>query len=397
MLETNIKKVATQVPTPVTPTTPQSPISGGTYTVGGNKATSAAANTNYSGSYDPGKSLAAANAAAQSSLNDAIFEIGSRIMGVKQMGGPYVTEDGQSFSRQSFSQGYGTTPISTDGAGTEALDPNTIALQVYDGQLASYKSALEALYDAQAKYIANQAAKLKEQYRASRNDIYTNSRLSAIGNNERLAALGLAGNLYDYARSGTSETSRIAQDVGMRKSLAQQNAAEISANNDLDLELFKARKETDAKYAEYAAKIAESKLPYLMALANAANTGSGSGGGGGGGGYYRSAKKSSKKSGRKSGSRSSSGSDWDVLSIYNAARDASSGNYYNAYKLLESSKNDFRSAGASDRTINSAAALLHDQASGVKRTEQLRGQVIKSSGSKSSSKSSGKRMSGQQR
>ena len=318
-------------------------------------------------------------------------------MGVKQMGGPYVTEDGQSFSRQSFSQGYGTTPISTDGAGTEALDPNTIALQVYDGQLASYKSALEALYDAQAKYIANQAAKLKEQYRASRNDIYTNSRLSAIGNNERLAALGLAGNLYDYARSGTSETSRIAQDVGMRKSLAQQNAAEISANNDLDLELFKARKETDAKYAEYAAKIAESKLPYLMALANAANTGSGSGGGGGGGGYYRSAKKSSKKSGRKSGSRSSSGSDWDVLSIYNAARDASSGNYSNAYKLLESSKNDFRSAGASDRTINSAAALLHDQASGVKRTEQLRGQVIKSSGSKSSSKSSGKRMSGQQR
>ena len=394
MPETNIKKVATQVPTPVTPTTPQSPISGGTYTVGGNKATSAAANTNYSGSYDPGKSLAAANAAAQSSLNDAIFEIGSRIMGVKQMGGPYVTEDGQSFSRQSFSQGYGTTPISTDGAGTEALDPNTIALQVYDGQLASYKSALEALYDAQAKYIANQAAKLKEQYRASRNDIYTNSRLSAIGNNERLAALGLAGNLYDYARSGTSETSRIAQDVGMRKSLAQQNAAEISANNDLDLELFKARKETDAKYAEYAAKIAESKLPYLMALANAANTGGGSGGGGGGGGYYRSAKKSSKKSGRKSGN---SGGEWDVLSIYNAARDASSGNYSNAYKLLESSKNDFRSAGASDRTINSAAALLHDQASGVKRTEQLRGQVIKSSGSKSSSKSSGKRMSGQQR
>lgn len=298
MLETNIKKVATQVPTPVTPTTPQSPISGGTYTVGGKKETSAAANTNYSGSYDPSKSLAAANAATQSSLNDAIYEIGSRIMGVKRMDGSYVTEDGQSFS-----QGYGTTPISTDGAGTEALDPNTIALQVYDGQLASYKSALEALYDAQAKYIANQAAKLKEQYRASRNDIYTNSRLSAIGNNERLAALGLAGNLYDYARSGTSETSRIAQDVGMRKSLAQQNAAEISANNDLDLELFKARKETDAKYAEYAAKIAESKLPYLMALANAANTGSGSSSvGGGGGGYYRSAAKSSKKSGRKSGS-----------------------------------------------------------------------------------------------
>lgn len=322
MLETNIKKVATQVPTPVTPTTPQSPISGGTYTVGGNH----------------------------------------------------------------------TVDNSAYAAGTDA---NAIALQTYDKQLAAYKAALQAGYDAQANSIAAQAAKLKEQYNTSRNDVYTNSRLSAIGNNERLAARGLAGNLYDYAHSGTSETSRIAQDVAMRKALAQQNAAEINANSDLDLKLLEAQREADAKYAEYAAKNEESKIPYLMALANAANMSSG-GGGGGGGGYYRSAKKSSKKSGRKSGSESSGG-EWDVLSIYNAARDASSGNYSNAYKLLESSKNDFRSAGASDRTINSAAALLHDQASGVKRTEQLRGQVIKSSGSKSSSKSSGKRMSGQQR
>lgn len=362
MLETNIKKVATQVPTPVTPTTPQSPISGGTYTVGGKKETSAAANTNYYNNYDPSKSLAAANAATQSSLNDAIYEIGSRIMGIRQMDGSYVTEDGQSFS-----QGYGTTPISADGAGTEALDPNTIALQVYDGQLASYKSALEALYDAQAKYIANQAAKLKEQYRASRNDIYTNSRLSAIGNNERLAARGLAGNLYDYARSGTSETSRIAQDVGMRKSLAQQNAAEISANNDLDLELFKARKETDAKYAEYAAKIAESKLPYLMALANAANTGSGSGGGGGGGGYYGSAKKSSKKSGRKSGSGNNSGgsnnkSVQDILikAATAAAKESGTSNKQNA--AANAAANAIRTYGnkISNYDASKAAALVSE-------------------------------------
>lgn len=312
MLETNIKKVATQVPAPVTPTTPQSPISGGTYTVGGNH----------------------------------------------------------------------TVDNSAYAAGTDA---NAIALQTYDKQLAAYKAALQAGYDAQANSIAAQAAKLKDQYNTSRNDVYTNSRLSAIGNNERLAARGLAGNLYDYARSGTSETSRIAQDVAMRKALAQQNNAEISANNDLSLKLLEAQREADAKYAEYAAKNEESKIPYLMALANAANMSSG--GGGGGGGYYRSAKKSGKK---KSGSGSGSGgSDWDVLSIYNAARDASSGNYSNAYKLLESSKNDFRSAGASDRTINTALSVLHDQASGVKRTEQLR--------SKNSSKSSGNRMSGQKR
>ena len=320
MLETNIKKVATQVPAPVTPTTPQSPISGGTYTVGGNH----------------------------------------------------------------------TVDNSAYAAGTDA---NAIALQTYDKQLAAYKAALQAGYDAQANSIAAQAAKLKDQYNTSRNDIYTNSRLSAIGNNERLAARGLAGNLYDYARSGTSETSRIAQDVAMRKALAQQNNAEISANNDLSLKLLEAQREADAKYAEYAAKNEESKLPYLMALADAADIG---GGGGGGGGYYRSAKKSSKKSGRKSGS-GSGGSDWDVLSIYNAAADASGRNYSDAYKLLQSSKGDFRAAGASDKIINNAASILHDQASGAKRTEQLKNQVIKSSGSKSSSKSSSKKMSGQQR
>lgn len=321
MLETNIKKVATQVPAPVTPTTPQSPISGGTYTVGGNH----------------------------------------------------------------------TVDNSAYAAGTDA---NAIALQTYDKQLAAYKAALQSGYEAQANSIAAQAAKLKDQYNTSRNDIYTNSRLSAIGNNERLAARGLAGNLYDYARSGTSETSRIAQDVAMRKALAQQNNAEISANNDLNLKLLEAQREADAKYAEYAARNEESKLPYLMALANAADVG---GGGGGGGGYYSSSKKSSKKSGRKSGSGSNSGGDWDALSIYNAAADATGRNYSDAYKLLESSKNDFRSAGASDRIINSAASLLHDQASGVKRTEQLRSQVIKSGGSKNSSKSSSKRISGHQR
>ena len=293
MLETNIKKVATQVPTPVTPTTPQSPISGGTYTVGGNH----------------------------------------------------------------------TVDNSAYAAGTDA---NAIALQTYDKQLAAYKAALQAGYDAQANSIAAQAAKLKDQYNASRNDIYTNSRLSAIGNNERLAARGLAGNLYDYARSGTSETSRIAQDVAMRKALAQQNNAEISANNDLNLKLLEAQREADAKYAEYAAKNEESKIPYLMALANAANMSSG-GGGGGGGGYYRSAKKSSKKSGRKSGSGSSSGgsnnkSVQDILikAATAAAKESGTSNKQNA--AANAAANAIRTYGnkISNSDASKAAALVSE-------------------------------------
>lgn len=227
-LQTNIKKVATAVPTPTTPASPVTTAAPAAYTVGGSYA-----------------------------VDNSAYASGT--------------------------------------------DANAIALQAYDRQLAAYKAALQAGYDSQAQSIAAQAAKLKDQYNASRNDIYTNARLSAIGNNERLAARGLAGNLYDYARSGTSESSRIAQDVAMRKALAQQHTAEINANSDLDIKLIEAQREADAKYAEYAAKNEENKIPYLMALANAANM---SGGGGGGGGYSYS---SSKKKSSSSGSSGSSG------------------------------------------------------------------------------------------
>ena len=288
MLETNIKKVATQVPTPVTPTTPQSPISGGTYTVGGNH----------------------------------------------------------------------TVDNSAYAAGTDA---NAIALQTYDKQLAAYKAALQAGYDAQANSIAAQAAKLKEQYNTSRNDVYTNSRLSAIGNNERLAARGLAGNLYDYARSGTSETSRIAQDVAMRKALAQQNAAEINANSDLDLKLLEAQREADAKYAEYAAKNEESKIPYLMALANAANMSSG----GGGGGYSYSRKTTAKKTSGKSGNNnnnSSGGTVQDVLikAATAAAKQTGTSNKQNA--AANAAANAIRTYGnkMSNSDASKAAALVSE-------------------------------------
>lgn len=245
-------------------------------------------------------------------------------------------------------------------AGTDA---NAIALQTYDKQLAAYKAALQAGYDSQAQAIAAQAAKLKDQYNASRNDIYTNSRLSAIGNNERLAARGLAGNLYDYARSGTSESSRIAQDVAMRKSLAQQNAAEISANADLDLKLLEAQREADAKYAEYAAKNEESKIPYLMALANAANMSSG--GGGGGGGYSYSRKTTAKKTSGKSGNNnnnSSGGTVQDVLikAATAAAKQTGTSNKQNA--AANAAANAIRTYGnkMSNSDASKAAALVSE-------------------------------------
>ena len=178
-----------------------------------------------------------------------------------------------------FRVGGGYTPDTTLYA--DKKNKNAVAAQLYDKQLEAYQRALQSAYDAQAASNRNEAQKLKSQYDASRSDVYTNNRLSAIGNNERLAALGLAGNLYDYARSGTSETSRIGQDIAMRKSLAGLDQSENEARGDLALALLMAQKEADANYANKVAEVELAKLPFLQALSR--STGGGGGGGGGGG------------------------------------------------------------------------------------------------------------------
>ena len=180
--------------------------------------------------------------------------------------------------------GAGYKPDTTLYAG--GTDPNAVAAQGLDRQLSAYQTALQSAYDAQAAANAAEAAKLRNQYNASRSAVYTNNRLSAIGNNERLAALGLAGNIYDHARSGTSETSRIGQDIAMRKSLAGLDQSENEARSDLALALLQAQKEADINYANKAAEIEAAKVPYLTALANAAAIGSGRSGGGSGSRYY---------------------------------------------------------------------------------------------------------------
>ena len=69
-------------------------------------------------------------------------------------------------------------------------------------------------------------------------------------------------------------------------------------------------------------------------------------------------------------------------------------------------KNAARGLGYDSKTVNTVGSILHDQASGMKRTEQLKNQVIKSGGKKTStttstsknkttSTGSNRRMSGQ--
>lgn len=214
-----------------------------------------------------------------------------------------------------YTVGAGYTPDTSLYA--DKKDKNAITAQQYDKQLSAYQAALQAAYDNQAAANRLEAQKLKNEFDASRSNVYTNSRLSAIGNNERLAALGLAGNMYDYARSGTSETSRIGQDIAMRKSLAGLDQSENEARSDLAMQLLSAQREAEANYANKVAEVEAAKIPYLTALAKSTSSG---GGGSSGGSYSGGSSSPSKKSG-DTNDQSDSGSDTSggsIASVHNA-------------------------------------------------------------------------------
>lgn len=126
----------------------------------------------------------------------------------------------------------------------------------------------------------------------------------------------------------------------------------------------------------------------------------GSGGGGGGYSYSRGKKKSSGSGGGSSGSGNMTYTQWLM--------NANDGDIFKAAVAAQDSgvKNAARGLGYDNKTVNTVGTILHDQASGMKRTEQLKNQVIKSGGKKTStttrtnknkttSTGSNRRMSGQ--
>lgn len=130
-----------------------------------------------------------------------------------------------------------------------------------------------------------------------------------------------------------------------------------------------------------------------------AGSGSGGGGGGGGGYSYSSGKKKSVKK-KPSDSVNKTYTEWLM--------DANNGDIFKAAVAAQDSgvKNAAQRLGYDSKTVNTVGSTLHDQASGMKRTEQLKNQVIKSGGNKTStttstsknkttSTGSNRRMSGQ--
>lgn len=234
-------------------------------------------------------------------------------------------------------------------------DENSVALQAQDRALNAYKAALQSNYDSQAAANVAAANKLKAQYDASRSNVYTNNRLSAIGNNERLAALGLAGNIYDYARSGTSESSRIAQDINMRKSLAALDASENEAYSDYQLALMQAQKEADANFAQKAAEVEAAKIPYQMALAQAQATVSR--GSGGGRSYTTTA--SSPKKAKTADPTPESAYTGTASSVHNAIVANRNNGYLAAKAAAEAELATIKNSSEKQKAADQAAKLLY--------------------------------------
>jgi len=206
----------------------------------------------------------------------------------------YNSLSGAGMSSAFSGMNFGTTPYDIGPA--------------YDAAGEYYKQAVDAAYASNKANLDAQASALTDQYNALRNQAYVNARLNAIGNNEILASQGLAGNLYDNPVSGVSETSRVAQNVGMRNDINAANRQENAERDAIALEIIKSGYTRDAEYAKWMADMqiakanaemqaAQQAFENSLALAGLmASMSGGSGGGSSGGGGYSSGGRSGRGS-----------------------------------------------------------------------------------------------------
>ncbi len=94
------------------------------------------------------------------------------------------------------------------------------------------RAALQDYYSA-ANLVSQRKDDLSQYYDRLKRGAYTTARRGAVGSNEALANIGLAGNLYGAPTSGYSETSRIRQEVALQNQIAQYDMDEQQALNSL--------------------------------------------------------------------------------------------------------------------------------------------------------------------
>ena len=145
--------------------------------------------------------------------------------------------------------------------GAQNVSSSKNGLKKQKDQLAS---AYDELIKANAAYTAlmaqdyeAQSRSIEEQADRSRANAYAAARVSAIGNNEKMAARGLAGGLYQRAQSGESETSRVAQDIALRSNLTAIDLDQDDTLAQLNREVLSLRAQGRLQEAELLAQKAE--------------------------------------------------------------------------------------------------------------------------------------------
>ncbi|MDR3765557.1 MAG: hypothetical protein Q3Y08_00770, partial [Butyricicoccus sp.] len=112
-------------------------------------------------------------------------------------------------------------------------DPSDLNVTgLYDAAAKARLQAFETARQAIGQRLQSQYDDIEQSYRQGMTQADVNARRSALGNEEKLAALGLSmGSAYGAPTSGYTETSRVAMDNAYRSDLNGLAAARLSARS----------------------------------------------------------------------------------------------------------------------------------------------------------------------
>ena len=139
------------------------------------------------------------------------------------------------------------------------INKNSMIDRLYDGQTDLYNQAVDLGLQNKLDALKQQGEQNKAKYDDIRSQAYSNARLSAIGNNEAMASMGLAGGLYSSPASGYSETSRMAQDNNLRSNISSADRQEQERLEELQNLENEERRNAEAEKLSYLASMGDKK------------------------------------------------------------------------------------------------------------------------------------------
>ncbi len=139
------------------------------------------------------------------------------------------------------------------------INENSMIDRLYDGQTDLYNQSVDLGLQNKLDALKLQGEQNKAKYDDIRSQAYSNARLSAIGNNEAMASMGLAGGLYSSPTSGYSETSRMAQDNNLRGNISSADRQEQEQLEELQALENEERRNAEAEKLSYLASMGDKK------------------------------------------------------------------------------------------------------------------------------------------